>query len=308
MFSYDVSALANYTEQNVLPLVTKSLFKGKTGELLPVQTGIKSAEVINIIDNEIFFQSGTSCGFTASGATTFTQRTITVGKIKVNQKWCPDELEAKWTQFLLNAGSYYESLPVEQALSDFIAGLIAEKMETAYWQSDTNGGDPNLNKFDGFIKLIDAAGTAIAATPQASITTSNVVAIFDDIYTKLPAALLDKGDVVIMCGWDTFRKLILGLKNQNLFNYDSVAQAARQNGELITPEGYKVVALHGLNGTDRIFGGRVSNFYIGTDLDNDWESFRIWYSQDNDEVRMKARWKAGTQVAFPNEIVQYDNT
>lgn len=309
-FAYSVSSLDNYTEQNVVPLVTKSLFGSRTADLFPVQTGIKSAEVINIMDDQIYFQSGTGCGFSASGDTTFTQRTITVGHIKVNKKWCPDDLEAKWTQFLLNAGSYYETLVPEEALADFMTATIAQEMEKAYWKGNTASGDPNLNKFDGFVKLIDAAGTAIAGNTGSatSITTANAVAIHDAIITALPSELLDKEDVVVLEGWDTFRKLVLGLKNENNFFYDAASPDKYAAGELLLPgTNIRVVAVHGLNGTNRIFAGRTSNFYIGTDLLNDYENFNIWFSKDNDEIRMKARWKAGVQVAFPNEIVQYTN-
>ncbi|KAB2916940.1 hypothetical protein QQ054_26435 [Oscillatoria amoena NRMC-F 0135] len=309
-FAYSISSLDNYTEQNVVPLVTKSLFGSRTAELFPVQTGIKSAEVINIMDDQVYFQSGTGCGFTASGDTTFTQRTITVGKIKVNKKWCPDELESKWTQFLLNAGSYYETLVPEEALADFMTAIIAQEMEKAYWRGDTTSGNPNLNKFDGFVKIIDAAGTAVAGntSAQTSITVANAVAIHNNILTALPASLLDKDDVVILEGWDTFRKLILGLQDENNFFYDAAGPDNHIAGELRLPgTNIRVVAVHGLNDTNRIFAGRSSNFFIGTDLLNDFENFNIWYSKDNDEVRMKARWKAGVQVAFPNEIVQYTN-
>ncbi len=183
-------------------------------------------------------------------------------------------------------------------------------MEKAYWKGDTTNGNPNLNKFDGFIKLIDAAGTAIDGNTasQSAISISNAVAIHDNILTSLPAALLDKDDVVIVEGWDTFRKLILGLKNENNFHYDAASADKHLTGELLLPgTNIRVVALHGLNDTNRIFAGRAGNFFIGTDLLNDYENFNIWYSRDNDEVRMKARWKAGVQVAFPNEIVEYTN-
>ena len=38
---------------------------------------------------------------------------------------------------------------------------------------------------------------------------------------------------------------------------------------------------------------------------NDAESFRIWYSQDNDEVRFLAKFKIGVQVAWLEHVVVY---
>jgi len=41
---------------------------------------VKSAEALNILASDIFFQAD-GCGYSASGNTTFSQRVITVGKI-----------------------------------------------------------------------------------------------------------------------------------------------------------------------------------------------------------------------------------
>ena len=85
--AFVVSSLANYTEENVTQLVASSVLGSKTITLIKdqgnVMLGVKSAETVNIMDTDAFFQDGSSCGFNASGTTTFTQRTLTVGKIKV---------------------------------------------------------------------------------------------------------------------------------------------------------------------------------------------------------------------------------
>ncbi len=96
--------------------------------------GVKSSETINIMDTDAIFQSGGSCGFTASGSTTFTQRTVTVGKIKVNEALCPKDLEAKYLQKALPTGSMYDSVPFEQEFADKKAKTIAAQLETSIWQ------------------------------------------------------------------------------------------------------------------------------------------------------------------------------
>ena len=67
----------------------------------------------------------------------------------------------------------------------------------------------------------------------------------------------------------------------------------------------KVVAVKGLNGTSRLILSRQANLYIGTDLLNDAEQFSIFYSKDNDEVRFVAKLKIGTQLAFPEFVVEF---
>ncbi len=99
---FDVSALANYTKENEALLVTSSVLGSKTASLIKsagnVMVGVKSSEKINIMQTDAIFQDGAACGFNASGSTTFTQRTVTPGKIKVNEALCPKDLEAKYLQ------------------------------------------------------------------------------------------------------------------------------------------------------------------------------------------------------------------
>ncbi len=56
---------------------------------------------------------------------------------------------------------------------------------------------------------------------------------------------------------------------------------------------------------NRIVAGSLSNFFMGTDLIDEQEEVKMWYSIDNDEVRVRFTFKAGVQVAFPGEIVYF---
>lgn len=306
--AYNVAGLSNYTKENEDLLVTSSLFDAKTQSLIQaegnVMAGVKTAETINIIDTDAAFQTGGTCGFSASGTTTFTQRTVTTGKIKVNEALCPKALEAKYTQKALALGSMYENIPFEAEYTEKKAKTIAKQLETALWKGDTGLVDINLNKFDGLIKLIDAAGTAVSGNTGSvtSITSSNAVAVIDAIWVVIPAALKGKEDVRIFCGWDVFEKYVVGLRTANLFHY----AADSANGELTIPgTGYKLTAVHGLDSTNRIFAMRTSNIYLGVDLQNEEERWEIFFAKEADEVRFVAEFKMGINVAFPAEIVQF---
>lgn len=307
--AYNVSALTDYTEQQKFPLITKSLFESKTISMMTPHVGIKSAETLNFIDTNARFQTGGTCAWNASGDTSFSQRTLTVGKLTVMEELCPKALESKYVQSQLPSGSHYTGLPFEQEFTELKAGLIAEQMETAVWQGDTSSGDANLSKFDGLLKIIDAASaTVIHATEQASISASTVRGIFENIYTLIPVAIINKEDIRVFVGWDTFRTLTNKLTVDNLYHY--TADDAARSGEMFYPgTTLKIVAVHGLNTTNRIIAARLSNLHFGTDLMNEEEQFRIFEFQDgSDAIRFKAEWKAGVQIAFPNEIVEYQNS
>ena len=313
--AFNVSALADYTEQNEALLVTSSVLGAKTASLIKsagnVMVGVKSSETINIMDTDAIFQSGASCGFNASGSTSFTQRTVTVGKIKVNESLCPKDLEAKYLQKALPTGSMYDSIPFEQEFSEKKAKRIAAQLETALWQGDTSSVNVNLNKFDGIIKLVGAAAgvvdantsTYISGAPLASITAANVVSIFDGVYKAIPATIVSYDDVVIFCGMDTFRTYTIALKNSNLFHYQVDVKA---DNEFVLPgTSIRVVAVQGLNGTNDVFAMRLSNLFLGTDLLNEEEKFEIFYAKEADQVRFVSEFKMGVNFAFPDEIVKF---
>jgi hypothetical protein len=312
---FNVSALANYTEQNAALLVTSSVLGAKTASLIKsagnVMVGVKSSETINIMDTDAIFQSGGSCGFTASGSTTFTQRTVTVGKIKVNEALCPKDLEAKYLQKALPTGSIYDSIPFEQEFADKKAKTIAAQLETSLWQGDTDSVNVNLNKFDGLVKLIGAASGVVAANastyisgaPLSSITAANVISIFDGVYAAIPAKVVAADDMTIFCGQDLFRTYTIALKNANSFHYSVDAKA---DGEFVLPGTMiKVIAVAGLNGTNKVYATRLSNLFIGTDLLNEEEKFEIFYAKEADQVRFVSEFKMGVNFAFPDEMVKF---
>jgi len=312
--AFSVGSLTNYTKENEALLVTSSVLGAKTAALIKsagnVMVGVKSAETINIMDTDAFFQAGGTCGWNASGTTSFTQRTVTVGKIKVQEALCPKTLESKYLQKALPTGSTYDSIPFEQDFTDRKAKTIAAQLETAIWQGDTASANGNLNKFDGLIKLIGAASGVVDANvsgfisgaPLTSITTANVVSLMDGVYRAIPAKVVSAEDMVIVCGMDTFRTYAIALKNSNLFNYSFDGKA---DSEFVLPgTSIRVVALQGLNGTNDVYAMRLSNLFLGTDLLNEEEKFEIFFAKEADEVRFAAEFKMGVNIAFPDEIVK----
>jgi hypothetical protein len=313
--SFSVGTLAAYTKENEQLLVTSSVLGSKTASLIKeqgnVMVGVKSAETINIMDTDAIFQDGSSCGFNASGLTSFTQRTVTVGKIKVNEALCLKDLEAKYLQKALPAGSMYDSMIFSEEYSKRKTEKISQQLERALWLGNTGSVDVNLNKFSGITTLITAAGgsvinansVALHGVVETAITDANVISIFDDIYKAIPASVVDKDDVAIFCGMDVFRTYTVKLKSSNLFHY-KYDEAA--NGQFFLPgTNVRVIAVQGLNGSGDIVAARISNFFLGTDLLNEEERFEIFYAKEADQVRFVSEFKMGINFAFPDEIVKF---
>lgn len=320
-FALNVTGLVNYVRENEDILLTKSLFSGKTAELISkegnLMLGIKSSEKVAILDTDAIFQDGAGCTRVSSGNTSLTQRTITVGTIAVIEDICVNDLEPKFLAYKMGRGANQNALPFENDYSDLKAAAVARQLEIAIWQGDTTSVNANLNKFDGFIKIIDAAGTAVNANQvaygPAGITTgtgiiiSNVKLIVNSMWLSLPADVTGKDDIRIFAGWDTFNKFINAYTDQNLFNFAPTgSEVSAENGVVMIPgTNYKLTAVHGLDGTNRLFGIRMSNMVEATDLESDYEDFRMIPDQFDDYLRFKMRFRFGVQVGFPNEISQF---
>lgn len=309
---FNVSALADYTKQNAQQLVVSSVLGAKTIDLIKqasnVMLNVKSSETINIMDTDTLFQSGASCGFTASGTTSFTQRTVTVGKIKVNEALCLKDLEAKYLQEALPRGSRYDSMIFAEEYSNRKAEKIAAALEKAVWQGDTTSGDSQLLHFDGLVKQVNSAAIQANASPYigsvaTSITASNVIAVFDAVYAAIPAEVVAKDDVKIFCGMDVFRTYTIALKNANQFHYTVDKKA--DSSFILPGTTIEVVATPGLNGTSKVYAMRMSNIFFGTDLLDEQERFELFYAKEADQIRFVAEFKAGVNVAFPAEVVKF---
>ena len=320
-----VTGLTAYTEQNEQQLVTASLFEARTQQLIlsegNVMTGVKSSQTVNRMDTDVFFQDDSSCGFAASGTTEFTQRTLTVGKVKTQEILCPKDLEAYYLQKALPAGSNYDSMIFAQEYTGRKAGKIAEALEVAIWTATGTGyGGTNglLNKFKGIKQLVSDAGASVVnanvtgfygtGAPITAIDTmdkakASVLAVIN----ALPNGIKGKTDVRIFVGWDTYNLLIQKYVDLNLYHYNPGSTQNAPDSEFIVPgTSYKVIPVHGLTGTNDIYAFRMSNIFMGVDLQGEEDNFEMWYSQDDRNVKFSASFKIGIQFAFPDEIVKFE--
>ena len=309
------SGLSAYTKQLVKPLLQSAIFDAKTQGLIKskgnIITGVKSSVALPQMDTDAVFGTQ-SCSFDASGTTTFSQRTLTVGKIKVEEKICPKDFEQYFLQEALRAGSTYEDFgnaDFQAAYLDRKNKRIAAQLETALWQGDTASATANLNKFDGLQKLI-AAGSPINANvsgytgiaPITTLTASNVIAAIKGVKNAIPAALKGKTDVVIMCGYDVYDLYVDAGVAANYFTY-SFGDNSNYGGLKVPGTGITLEAVHGLDGTGDIYAMQLSNVFLGVDIEGEEMNYKLWFSEDNNDIRFRAEWKAGVQVGYTTQVV-----
>lgn len=302
---FTVSALTDYVDQTSEELLVALQFKGETASYANIQTGIKSAAALQILTNTPVPQPGETCGFNASGDTAFTQRLLTTTAIKYQDSLCLRTLQAKWTQVLLKKGQDYTESDVPKAIIDDIANQIVRINETADWSGDTTSGSAFLSMYDGLRKIIKAASNEVIAT-ASTINAANIRAILSNMISLLPAAQKGSADMKFFMGYDTAETYRQTLMNANLFHVST--GTGNQIGLSAEGSVHPIIPVHGLDGTNEIYLlDPDRNMYLGVDMENEEEKADMWYSKDDDLVKYSFRFRRGWQIAFPQEIVRYQN-
>lgn len=287
----NVSALTAYVEEQRLPLIRKTVFAAPSTKYFNLQTGIKHSAALNILNTEVAFGDGATCGWNEAGTSSFSQRTLEVGNYKVNMSFCDKAMLKYWNGYEVRVAAGQKSLPFEE---DFVAGIIdgvRVKLENMIWK-----GVKATDKMDGLLTILKAEGSVIKPTIDSSSTIyEKTIAA----YKAIPAGKLESASIFM--GVDNFRDLVLELTAKNLYHYSPEVDSAL---EIVLPgTNTKVRGVAGLNGEKAIVAADGENIYFGVDMEGDEERFDLWYSQDNQEFRLAINFNAGVQVAFPDEVV-----
>jgi hypothetical protein len=313
---FDVSALSAYTEENRFDLMRATVLGAKMMDLATVVPNVKGPQKLPQIAQTVFFQSD-GCSFNASGGTAITQRSMTPGKIKVNDAWCPKDLEPIYLVQEMAAGAHKEEVEpsfVWEAIMLEYAEKIAAANDVAIWQGDTSTGTGNNQFYNGFIDTIGAGYTDAntGGTPLTTLYTEAAAKeLVERIYrTASSAGLTADNDGCLFVGYDTYSWIFQGLVNGGSTNGVQLNSGANGDADadasigLVYPGfNLKIVPVQGLDGQEKAYYGKKSNMFIGVDAEGDFDNFEVWYSKDDRNVKLAVEFKVGTQVAFPAEIV-----
>jgi len=306
-FNYDLGGLTSYVDQLSADIISEAVLTPVTMKYVNVIPSIKGTQNVNLLSETLAVQTGTTCGWSDQGDVTFTVAPLTVCSYKVNQSLCLQELNTLWLGQYLNAGSYNENAPFEQAIIDLQTKQIKRYNEDKLWNA-SSGSSCN----SGFIELLDNTAGVVKLTGQTALCSvtgsttqekaNNVLAQVDNLINSLDRNVYDRDDIVIFMSQSQFKCYLTAIRNVNNFHFSEPTLGSVY--ETFHPQtNYKVVGVPGLNGSDLIVIGPMQYFLAGTDLTSDEDSFRAWWSQDFQEVRLMSAWKLGTAIAFPKFFV-----
>jgi hypothetical protein len=303
-FSYVVSSISGFTDQVGGELLSKALVGATTPMHVNVRLGIKGTQALNLLDSNPSFQSG-ACGWSASGTTTFSQRNITTCDERLNESLCYKDLYDTYLSMFMAPGQTSESVPFESMIADLKVKQIQQRIEQKLWAATVSGGDC----FDGFSALIASGQTGVAVSvsgttfsPSAAYgSNGNPITEVDKLINALDDNAQAREDLVVFLSFANYRLYIQALTRANFFaNYINGAQqigGAGAMGVVHPNSNVKVIPTIGLNGSNKVTIGPAEYMVVGFDLLSDHEKLDMWYSRDNDELRIRANYNYGAQIA-----------
>ncbi len=312
--AFDVTALSAYTEENSTEFFSRSVLGANISAMMNRRTGIKSAEALPTLamTNDLF-QAGGTCAFNDGGNDlVIDQRTLTVEKLKVQEKFCIKDLEPYFTQKILPAGSTYSDIPSELRFMEIVVERIRKTMELAVIEGEKGGANPNasLNLFDGMDHIIAdeivALTIPVAQQKAGATTTGNVIATLDAMYDVLPddnkLNISQDGDWVFLVSPAT--KVIYERDYRSTFT--SLPYNTGFDKDMYDTTGIKIVAAAGLTANPgQVILTRMSNWWMGVDIDGEDTSLTLEQGAGSEKqfLFLDGHFKVGIQVMFPDEMV-----
>lgn len=293
MANFIVTSLPAYVQDNRDILIKNfALAGGETRRRISVQTGIKKDEYINFLNLTPTFQSGVGCGFNAAGDAALTQRVIETARFKVNMELCPDTLVGKYAEYQVSINaSENASLPFEAFIMEGLTNEIVKKIETTIWQ-----GVKGTDFIDGFLTIAGAEGDVVDVVLGGTSAYEDIL----KVYNAMTENTLEQGGEIYVSPAE-FRAFLQEMVAKNYYHYNL---GNDEPGEFLLPgSNVKVVRTPGLAGKTNIVGTFPKNMYYGCDLENAAEDIKVWYSDDDDVIKVSAKWNMGVQFAFPGEVV-----
>ena len=285
---FNIADITGYVDENSFELISKAVLETPLADQFNVRVGLKAgSNKIPIMNGDFFVQDGGSCGYTTSGDTTITQVDMNLKAAKVNQSYCPETLRTTFLSQSLAAGQFAgnESIPVEQLMAEYFVKKLNNFNENFLINGD--------GTYSGLTQII-TSGNGATLTPASACTwtVANAVGFAQDMYSNLPDEVMMMDDLILILSPQQYRVMQLAITQENYYHIPP-------GGEIVVP-GTSVRIIPSLGCTNsQKFMGSTSTLYLGTDLQSDFEQFRIFFSPDNDEVRSLMKWTIGVAVTQP---------
>jgi hypothetical protein len=279
--SYNLTNLSTYTDELSFELISKAVLQTNVMDYASIRSGLKFGETtINLLDSANIGVADRGCGWNAAGTLDYTQVTVDMVEKQIKQALCPTSLRDYFLAAQLSASAHAEEVAFEEVTANF----FVEKIKN--WNEGYIGGRLAAD--------ITVANGAVDSGQTVASTASTIVDDVMDLIDAVDASVLDRDDLGVIMSPAYFNMLRRALTSQNLFHFN--APGINSNTELTMPgTDFKVIKSSGFSG-DAFIAGPLKDIVIGVGLEDDFDSLKMFYSADNDEVRVMAAWRLGVGI------------
>jgi hypothetical protein len=276
--------------------IRQAFLANESLQYVTVKENIDYKAVVKKLVDTVTFAAPT-CDFTPTGTVTITERVLTLEKFQVQRELCKKDFLTDWAANDAQNGRLEGAL-VDTLVANMLAG-IAAKNETLIW-SGVNG---NTGEYDGLITQIDADNTVNFVSSPVALTANNIIAKIELLLAEVPTAVENSTEKPLL------------YMNKKTFHLYRQANAAAGNGwytyagPAVEPTFmgiYDIAICPGMPDNTMIVSQK-SNLWFGTNLLSDWNSIQVvdmeQWAEEN--VRFSAKFLAGVQYGFGNEIAAY---
>jgi hypothetical protein len=276
--SYNLTNLAAYTDEMSFDLISKAVLQTSVMDYVTVRSGLKAGTTaINLLDANIAV-ADRACGWNEAGTLTYSQVDITMAEKQTKQALCPTDLRDYYLSEKLSASAHAEEVPFEEVVSNLFVEKIREYNE-------------------GFIagEIFTAITVANGAQDSGQTVASTLSTIYDDVLDLIdavPAKADRMGSKAVLMSPANFNILRRALVANNLYHFDPSTDS---NMELNIP-GTDYIAVKGTFSGAQMIAGPMEMIVQGVSLEDDFDTLKIFFSQDNDEVRVMSAWRLGIGI------------
>jgi len=309
-FDYDVEALAPYTDAQSTQMLTDLIYASGLTSRISIMENVKGSEDIKLLTSDPALQAATSCGWTPEGGVILTDETITTKRLKIQEDYCNEDLNGTWAQLMNAAGANVQDTeaPFADIMAAYYIKKAAKKNQDLMFNGDTLSLNPDLAHYDGFVKLWDNdVDLNVYNSVEVSITAANALTIALGLYDAIPAVLMDNDvNVEIICGRETFRKIITQNYNDNNYHFQISEEAGTEPSFILPTTNVRVRAYSQLNGTEKMYAVPYNYMFFGTDLAGDYEGFEFKYNDTDEKLRFGVKWRSGVAYVFPEYFTRLE--
>ena len=286
--------LQAFTDEMSFELISRAVLQTSVMDYATIRSGLKSGNTtINLLDADIAV-ADRACGWNEAGTLSFSQVNIDIQEKQTKQALCPTSLRDYYLSQKLSASAHAEEVPYAEVVSNLFVEKIRKWNEdylgsTIQTQIVTNNAVPALDCAD--------SGQTVAST------SATIVDDVMDLIDAVPSRVLDRDDLGVIMAPSYYNMLRRALIAQNLFHFNPAD--TNSNVELVMPgTDFKVIKSSGFSASASypavtgasFIAGPLKDIVVGVGLESDDEMLKIFYSADNDEVRVMSMWRLGLGV------------